>query len=132
MVIMEKEEETTITTTVFVDWLKEEMDKRQWKPADLAREADISDAALSRILSKRDRKPGDELCKKIALALGEPAGKVFRLAGLLPEGEEIPEGVSEFEWNFLGWLRQLPESRQEAAFEVIKGMVISRAQQGQG
>jgi transcriptional regulator with XRE-family HTH domain len=118
-----------VTSITFTDWLKEEMDKRQWKPSDLAERAGVTDAALSRILTKGDRQPGPELCKKIAKALGEPAEKVFRLAGLLPGEEERSDGVSGFEMAFLGWLRQLPDSRQEAVLEVVKGMVISRAQQ---
>lgn len=127
MVMATTVEEKEVST--FSDWLREEMDKRQWKPSDLANRAGVTDAALSRILAAGDRQPGPELCTKIAKAFGEPAEKVFRLAGLLPEKEGIPEGISEFEEGLLGWLRQLPQSRQEAVLEVIKGMVIARAKQ---
>lgn len=125
MIAMEQEE----VSTTFTDWLKEEMDKRQWKPSDLAEKAGVSDAALSRILNKGDRQPGSDLCKKIAKAFGESPEKVFRLAGLLPEEEKGLGGLSVWEEDFLGWLRQLPESRQEAILEIVKGMVISRARQ---
>lgn len=124
MIVMEQENLTT-----FTNWLKEEMDKRQWKPSDLAEKSGVTDAALSRILKSGDRRPGPDLCTKIAQALDVPVEKVFRLAGLLPKEKGKVDEVTVWEEDFLGWLRQLPKSRQEAILEIVKGMVISRARQ---
>lgn len=65
------------------DWLLEEMEKRGWTQAELARRAEIADATLSRIISGT-RQAGPEAALSIARALGESPITVYRLAGLLP------------------------------------------------
>jgi transcriptional regulator with XRE-family HTH domain len=69
---------------VFNDWLDRELNKRNWTRAELARRGDISQSALSLIYSGQ-RKPGIELCGKVAKALGLPAENVLRQAGLLDD-----------------------------------------------
>lgn len=66
----------------FQAWLLNELDRRGWQPADIARKGRISKGTLSNILSG-NRRPGPEVCRAIAKALSEPEEKVFRLAGLL-------------------------------------------------
>jgi transcriptional regulator with XRE-family HTH domain len=67
-----------------VVWIFAELDKRGWRPADLAHRAGLSTGSLSNILSG-NRKAGPDVCNAIARAFGEPPEKVFRLAGLLPD-----------------------------------------------
>jgi transcriptional regulator with XRE-family HTH domain len=67
----------------FKDWLEEEMAARQWRSADLARAAGLTDSTISRILSGK-QKPTPDFCNAIAQALAEPPETVFRRAGLLP------------------------------------------------
>lgn len=92
-------------------WLLNELEKRNWQPADLAKKARISRGSLSNILNNY-RKPGPDLCLAIAQALGEPPEKVFRLAGLLPplpggEDEQISREVMDILRNMS------PENRQD-------------------
>jgi transcriptional regulator with XRE-family HTH domain len=65
-------------------WLNNELKKRDWLAADLARKAKLGKSTITRILNG-GRDAGPEVCVAIAEALGEPPEKVFRLAGLLPE-----------------------------------------------
>lgn len=67
----------------FTVWILEELNKKDWKPADLAKKARMSTGALSNIMNG-NRKPGPEICRAIAQALDQPPEHVFRLAGLLP------------------------------------------------
>lgn len=112
--------------TNFIDWLKEEMDKRQWSQADLANRAGITDASLSHILN-RNRKPGPDVCRGIAQAFGEPPEKVFRLAGILPDEVGEQNGLSDYAKELVGWVEQLPEDQKEFVLETVKALVVRRA-----
>jgi transcriptional regulator with XRE-family HTH domain len=67
----------------FVEWLEGELAARNWRPADLARAANISTGALSSVLTG-SRNVGVDMANAIALGLGLPPDLVFRRAGLLP------------------------------------------------
>lgn len=68
---------------MFQEWLEEKLREMGWKPADLARAANIRYATLSRILNGQ-RNAGPDVCLAVARALKVPPEKVFRRAGLLP------------------------------------------------
>lgn len=94
-------------------WVLEELDKRGWKPADLAHRAGLSTGSLSNILNG-NRKAGPDVCRAIADALGEPEEKVFRLAGLLsplPATEDSPTLQEIIDLA----KRMTPEQREQAA-----------------
>jgi transcriptional regulator with XRE-family HTH domain len=82
----------------FIPWLLEELNKRSWRPADLAHRAGLSTGSLSNVLSG-NRNAGPDICNAVARALGEPEEKVFRLAGLLPplpaEEDELLNEITE-------------------------------------
>lgn len=71
------------TYNKFNDWINEELAKRNWRQADLARAAGMDTATLNRILSM-ERRAGPESCQAIAHAFNLPPEEVFRRAGLLP------------------------------------------------
>ncbi len=77
----------------FTDWLDEELARRNWRPADLARAAGISSATISHLYSGA-RKPGPEVAVAIAKGLNLPPEYVFRQAGLLPPRTEVEEDLS--------------------------------------
>ena len=78
----------------FITWLEEELKKRAWRPADLARQGAIDTGSVSRILNGT-RRPGPENCVAIAKALNYSPEVVFRQAGLLPSGPEPDLQVEE-------------------------------------
>lgn len=94
----------------FVAWVVEELDKRNWRPADLAHKAGVSTGSLSNVL-KGKRRAGPDICKAIAGAFGAPPEQVFRLAGLLPalpvQEDELLGQVTET------YKRLSPEKRRE-------------------
>jgi transcriptional regulator with XRE-family HTH domain len=85
------------------DWLLTQLEDRGWSQAELARRSEISQPALSRIISGTQQ-AGPDACVAVARAFGEPPEKVFRLAGLLPP---LPPPVAE-EHEALAILRNLP------------------------
>ncbi len=66
-----------------ITWLANELKNRGWSHRELARRSNLSQTAISTVLSGQ-RQPGWEFCAAIARALGEAPEKVFRRAGLLP------------------------------------------------
>jgi len=64
-------------------WLDNELKTRGWSHRELARRAELSQTAISTVLSGQ-RQPGWDFCVRVATALGETPDQVFRLAGLLP------------------------------------------------
>lgn len=68
----------------FVEWLQQEIDARNWRPADLARAAGIYASTLAKIL-QRERRVGADVCLSLARRLTLPPETVFRKAGLLPD-----------------------------------------------
>jgi transcriptional regulator with XRE-family HTH domain len=78
----------------FSEWLRDQLECREWKAADLARCAAIDKAVVSRILNSA-RNPGPDTCVAIAHALEIPEEEVFRQAGYLSRRSSEPQGLSE-------------------------------------
>lgn len=79
---------------MFRNWLLDELRKRDWIQADLARASGLTTATISRYATGRI--PDESALKKIARALKVPPEEAFRAAGILPpkiqpdkEAEEI-------------------------------------------
>jgi transcriptional regulator with XRE-family HTH domain len=101
---------TMLSMEKFVVWVIEELDKRNWRPADLAHKAGVSTGSLSNVLSGK-RKAGPDICRAIAQAFGAPPEQVFRLAGLLPE---LPAQEDELLGQVTETYKRLsPEKRRE-------------------
>jgi transcriptional regulator with XRE-family HTH domain len=79
---------------IFRDWLIEELDRREWSAADLARNAGISKGSISNILSG-NRQPGNDICEAIAHAFKIAPEIVYRRAGLLPPARDVDERTQE-------------------------------------
>lgn len=101
-------------------WIIEELNRRDWNPADLAKRAGLSTGSLSNIMNGK-RKPGPKALRAIARALGEPPDNVFRLAGLLPK--EANPGKDEDQ--LLAVYRKFSPQEQNFLLELL------RARQGQ-
>ncbi len=68
----------------FSEWLQQELDKRHWSQADLARYAGLSRAVINKLLNGRTY-PQPSTLDAIARALVLPAETTYRRAGLLPK-----------------------------------------------
>lgn len=99
----------------FITWLETELNKRDWRLADLARRANLDTGSISRILSGA-RKPGPEVCVAIARALNHPPEKIFRLAGLLP----TDPGMDTEEKELLHLFRQLGTQQRKLALVALR------------
>lgn len=68
----------------FGDWLREELQQRDWRQADLARRSGLTRTTISRVITQQRTRPDDETLQAIARALGYPAEEVYRRANRLP------------------------------------------------
>lgn len=82
------------SSTEFPVWLQAELDKRGWRPTDLAKRAKISDAAVSRFLSGA-RTPDAESLAAMAKAMKIRPEKAFLVAIGEDDESESDEWVEE-------------------------------------
>lgn len=90
-------------------WLTQELDRRKWSQRELARQADISQAFVNRVLSG-DASPSVNFCNKVAQALGEAPEKVLRLAGILPTSPASQNNILQ---ELIELANSLPVADQE-------------------
>lgn len=106
----------------FAEWLQEELDKRDWRQADLARYGGIATSMLSRVMTG-ERSPGPDTCVSIARAFRMPPEDVFRKAGLLPLQQNETETQREMRFLF----DQLDEQAQATVIAMLRGYVREAA-----
>lgn len=97
---MESAKKLKEQSLVLAEWIKDNLERRDWTQGDLARAAGLPTGTISRILNGK-RNVGPDVSLAIAKALGEMPEKVFRLAGLLPtlrvsEDDKVIVEVMEF------------------------------------
>lgn len=103
----------------FKEWLLDEMDKRGWSQADLARSADLNRAVINKLLNGHAN-PRPATLEAIARALKNPVESVFRIAGLLPELPESDRYMEEVTYH----LKQIRSPRRKAtALRLIKALI---------
>lgn len=102
----------------FTEWLNGEMEKKNWKPADLCREAKIDSGFLSKVLSGI-RNPGKMFVNRVAVALNYPPDFVARMAGLLPPEKE--KDPSDEELLFL--FQKLTDQEKEIIRAQVRALV---------
>lgn len=109
----------------FPAWLQEEINKRDWRPTDLAKRARISDAAVSRIL-RGERKADTDTLLAFSEVFSISPITIFRKAGLLPDtgGEKITKD----DWEHM--LQQLTPEEQDEIYSIMD-MKIKRRQQAE-
>jgi transcriptional regulator with XRE-family HTH domain len=93
----------------FAEWLENQVRMRGWSYNELARQAQVSSAGVSQVMTGR-QKPGVDFCNGVATALRVPADSVFRLAGLLPAAPERDERVDEILFYYDQMTPQLQEN----------------------
>lgn len=106
----------------FPIWLQDEMDIREWRPTDLARKANLSDAAISRIL-KRERQADIDTLMGIAVAFNMSPMLVIRKAFVFPETEKEDE-INWEDWKHL--INQMTSQENENMKRIVKVTIESR------
>ncbi len=107
----------------FGNWIKQQLKIRGWRSADLAREAGISEATLSRLLNS-SRQAGPNVCVAIARSFDLDPVFVFRKAGLLPLDTDQQKNnhlVDEACQLFM----QLSEADRTYVVRLLHGLVIT-------
>jgi transcriptional regulator with XRE-family HTH domain len=90
---------TSLVDIQFSDWLVEEMNKREWSQADLARYSGLNRQSISDYVNRRRLNPDHNALIAIANAFNISPITAFRKAGLLPPG---PDDKVNFEdWQHL-------------------------------
>ena len=84
----------TMDKSLFVVWLEDELETREWSPSDLARRSGISQSAISLVMNGK-RSPGMEFFDGISKAFKVPLDLVYQKAGALPVKPNADEAVSE-------------------------------------
>jgi len=98
----------------FVEWVQHLLDVRGLKQADIARNQNITTAAVSKMMNRQAR-PGFEMCAAIAATFNLPLEEVYRQAGLLPQ--KTPAGVLEERATYL--FNQLPREDQQEVLDYL-------------
>ncbi|MCL4299477.1 MAG: helix-turn-helix domain-containing protein [Anaerolineae bacterium] len=98
-------------------WLSQELERRKWSHTELARQAGLSQAMVSRILSG-ERNASINFCHKIAAVLGEPPEKILRLAGILPSSPTPEEDPTLTELQDL--IRNLPPAKRREVLRYVR------------
>jgi len=99
----------------FVEWLKEEADKKGLSQAEIARKGSLSKSQVSRVFSMTIA-PSQEFILAISRVFQLSPEVVFIKAGLLPERNERNEKINEV----VHILEQLDEENQSDVAEYVR------------
>lgn len=100
------------TEIIYGEWLRKELDQRQWSDAQFAKMIGKSRSVVWRICNRLNKKEDPETCVAIARTLGKSPVTVFRIAKILPEEPAtIPLD------DFIEALSKVPEAEQEEVLE---------------
>ncbi len=107
----------------FVDWLKDELNKRGWSNNELGRRLGKSSSAISLVFTGQ-RKPTWRFCMQLAQVLDKPPVYVLRIAQLLPpvSDEQLmaeSQTSTEAEQKMLEAFRGLQAQDREAIARII-------------
>ena len=80
----------------FGEWLREELENRNWSQAELGRRTNRVRQVYSPYIKGKVKSPNPEVLKDIADAFGLPRSLVFEKAGFLDTQDENPPGLAEW------------------------------------
>jgi len=105
-----------MNNTEFINWLRKELQERDWSQNELARRAGFTSAGVSLVMTG-ERNPGPEFCQAIARVLKLPQEEVFLRAGLLesPLSRLFAELSVEQREIILTEMRKMVEENERAA-----------------
>jgi transcriptional regulator with XRE-family HTH domain len=98
-----------VDDVLFSEWLNEQMRRKQWSQAHLARVSGLAPSTIYKVLNSKIKHPSLSSCQAIANAFGISNDTVFRAAKISSIEPEFPE---QKDLNMV--VAQLPErDRQE-------------------
>ena len=104
-----------MTKENFIDWLRKEIQNRNWSQAEFARQSKLSPAQITRLLNG-ERGVGESALNAIARAFKLPADLVFEKAGKLPAKSDLSPKKREF----LHMLEQVDDATAQIGIDVLK------------
>ena len=78
----------------FVEFIEDELTRREWSRSDLARKSGLTPTQVTRILSRK-QSPGNAFIEGIARAFNLPLESVYQKAGVLPTKSKRDELIEE-------------------------------------
>jgi transcriptional regulator with XRE-family HTH domain len=102
----------------FLQWVEFELQRRSWRNADLAREGQMSESTVSRVLNGGSR-VSYEFCNGVAVAFKIRPEPLYRHAGLTPP---LPAAVEE-EQEIVHTIRKLPPHDRSVILRALSGLV---------
>lgn len=96
----------------FANWLKGQLQERNWSQADLARASGLNKQTVHYYLTKSAKPPHVHALTQIAYALELPLEQVYRAAGSLPRPPEIDETIEKI-------LHELEDMSEQDRQEVL-------------
>jgi len=106
---------TIIDNSSFIEWLNGERDKHGWTSSRLAILAEFSSTQIYYI-EQNKRKPGPEVCDKIAKLLKCEPSFVYRMANILPPKTGSDEDMEKGKH----YLEILSETHKKQALEFME------------
>lgn len=97
-----------------VQWIRDQLNDRDWSQNRLAKEADLTSSQISRIMN--GQRPSPEVAHALAKALGVSPDFVLELGGRLPKKQERTPLLEEL----IGLFFQLPEEDKEAEVATLR------------
>jgi len=108
-----------------IDAINEELKRRGWSQAKLARLSDVSTGTISKILQKKDEAGSPVSLAKIARTLGIPEEQFFMDAGIMREKPQTRRNAELLRFEELH--SQLPPEDRKLVFE-FANMLWSKSQ----
>ena len=102
---------------LFSEWLLNEIKKREWSQAVLAKKSGVSPQAISNYINDLRRKPDEESLAEIARALGYPPEIVYDAAGIQITRKN--QDIDWDEWRFV--LSKLSDTDRAELMEIARG-----------
>lgn len=110
----------------FPQWLRRELEIREWSQVDLSRKTGISTAQITRIISG-ERGFGVEALASISNALEVSPITILRKAGLLPPGPD--DKINLEDWKFM--LEQMTDEERNEIWRIGQMKIEMRQEKEQ-
>jgi transcriptional regulator with XRE-family HTH domain len=115
----------------FQNWLKRELDARDWSQAKLARELDVFKGTVGRWLMPPDhpmfRRPAFESCRRLAELFGVELRYVLDLAGI--EGYDNEENLTRLQRDTIALVSHIPDDLLAGVYAQLRGLIDENVQE---